>query len=214
MVCSGLTIIGFASLINTANTAKNPALGIFFALFSKFLSGGIFVIEQVLLKELRVGPLEAVGLEGIFGLGMYLALLPVLNLIPCHNENLCNQGFVENSVEAISEVFSSFSLFFLIFLSMVLTLILNVAGVNLTKISGALARTVIDNSRTVFVWIACMLIGWEEFSWIQLVGFVVLLTGTFIYNEILVLEMFGIQQSVELKKKGEKNDKWVEMNEN
>lgn len=40
-------------------------------------------------------------------------------------------------------------------------------------------------SRTLFIWMASLLLGWEQFSWVQVVGFAVMVTGTFYFNGVL-----------------------------
>lgn len=214
LTCLGLSIIGLSSIITSSKSAKNPALGIFFTIFSQFFSGGVFITEQVLLKRLKTKPLEAVGLEGFSGLCLSLLLLPILNVIPCHDLEICSYGYIENSAEALTQIFSDFFLFSLILLYMGLILIFNISGVSVTQITGAVSRTTIDTTRTVFIWILSILLGWETFSWVQLTGFIILLGGTLIYNEVIVVECFEIKESVEMRKNFIESCDWVEMNEN
>lgn len=64
----------------------------------------------------------------------------------------------------------------------------NFAGVSVTKELSATTRTVLDSVRTFIIWIASILIpGLQgKFSWMQLGGFVVLLLGMFVYNDVLI----------------------------
>lgn len=39
--------------------------------------------------------------------------------------------------------------------------------------------------RTLFVWIVSLYLGWEQFSWIQVVGFTVMVIGTFYFNGVI-----------------------------
>jgi preprotein translocase subunit SecF len=39
--------------------------------------------------------------------------------------------------------------------------------------------------RTLFIWMVSLFLGWESFSWIQVIGFVVMVTGTFYFNGVL-----------------------------
>lgn len=41
-----------------------------------------------------------------------------------------------------------------------------------------------------------MLIGWEKFEYLQLLGFFFLVLGTVLYNEVLVLPFCGFKESV------------------
>lgn len=39
--------------------------------------------------------------------------------------------------------------------------------------------------RTLFIWMVSLSLGWEHFSWIQVVGFITMVTGTFYFNGVL-----------------------------
>ena len=82
----------------------------------------------------------------------------------------------------------------------------NSTGVTVTKNASAVARSTIDTSRTILVWAISLALGWEGFIWLQLVGFVLLVPGTMIYNEILVLPWFGLKESVEEHRKANAGD--------
>lgn len=55
----------------------------------------------------------------------------------------------------------------------------------MTKSLSGAARATIDACRTLFIWLYALHAGWEHFHALQVVGFVVLLSGTSLYNEIL-----------------------------
>lgn len=80
----------------------------------------------------------------------------------------------------------------------------NVCGVNVTKRVSALARSVVDASRTVIIWLVSIIVTatygeprndkyfkWESLNpWvivIKLIGFFFLLSGNFVYNQIIKL---------------------------
>lgn len=39
--------------------------------------------------------------------------------------------------------------------------------------------------RTLFIWMVSLYLGWEQFSWVQVIGFIVMVTGTFYFNGVL-----------------------------
>lgn len=80
--------------------------------------------------------------------------------------------------------------------------IFNVCGVNVTKHINALTRSIADVSRTLLVWIACIIITatmgennknyhWENLRTgaiiFEIFGFVILVFGNFVYNGIIKL---------------------------
>jgi len=50
----------------------------------------------------------------------------------------------------------------------------------------ATTRTVLDSVRTLVIWVISLILSWEEFSLIQLGGFIVLLIGMCVYNDIII----------------------------
>lgn len=76
----------------------------------------------------------------------------------------------------------------------------NSFGIAVTKYASAAQRSTIDTSRTVLIWIFCMIVPGTHPFWgkihvtfkvLQLVGFILLVLGTLMYNEILVLPFGG-----------------------
>jgi len=48
----------------------------------------------------------------------------------------------------------------------------------------AAARSTIDSCRTLGIWLVSLGLGWEKFRWGQVIGFGILVYGTFVFNEI------------------------------
>ena len=69
--------------------------------------------------------------------------------------------------------------------------IFNVCGIMTTKYASAAQRSTIDTSRTLIIWIMSCLLKLETFEWQAIIGFVLLTFGTLLYNEIIVLPVFG-----------------------
>ena len=63
----------------------------------------------------------------------------------------------------------------------------NFAGISVTKEMSATTRMVLDSVRTLVIWTVSLLpfVKWQEFHALQLVGFIVLVTGMCIYNNII-----------------------------
>jgi hypothetical protein len=73
----------------------------------------------------------------------------------------------------------------------------NYCGLSVTRTISATSRSTIDTCRTLFIWILSVALGWETFSWLQVLGFAVLIYGTFIFNDITKLPMIKPLQQVE-----------------
>lgn len=73
----------------------------------------------------------------------------------------------------------------------------NAFGVATTKNASAAQRSTIDTSRTVLIWIFFLIYpydGHEEFHFLQLGGFILLVFGTLVYNEIIILPFLGFNR--------------------
>ena len=147
----GVCLVGLASVLYEASSAKSPVLGLVVITISQFFAGGHFVVEQLFLENLVVHPLQAVGIEGMSGFCYFLIALPIFNLIPCSNADLCNGGYVENSVEAFRQIGNSKELILLCVGFMLSISLFNFAGVTITQKAGALARATVETSRTLLV---------------------------------------------------------------
>lgn len=58
----------------------------------------------------------------------------------------------------------------------------NFAGISVTKEISATTRMVLDSLRTLVIWAVSLALGWEKFHGLQVLGFLILLTGTALYN--------------------------------
>lgn len=193
----GVAIVGLVSVVYKAPTARNPLLGLVFLLVAQFFAGGVFVSEELFLGNVKVHPMQAIGIEGASGFCYYLVLLPIMYFIPCSDGDLCSNGKVEDSIAAFRDLGDS-SLLMVLWISTMLSIALfNWTGITTTKYASALARSTVDTSRTLLVWGCSILFGWEDFLWQQLGGFLLLLVGTLIYNEVLILPFWGFRQAVE-----------------
>ena len=77
---------------------------------------------------------------------------------------------------------------------------ININGVNITKYGSAAQRTVTAQASNITVWVFFLLVPiygqyletLSIFSIIQLVGFIILLMGVLVYNEIIILKFWGL----------------------
>ena len=193
----GVVIVGLGSVFMSSGDSRNPALGAILIVLGQFLGGANWVIEEKFFGDIVVPPLLAVGIEGLSGLCYFAILLPVFYYIPCYNTNMCaGSGHVENVPYALKQVGADGWLMFFFIGNIFSVAIFNWSSLSVTKNASSLARSTIDTSRTVVVWAVDLIIGWEDFSFVQLVGFLLLAFGSFVYNEVVVLPWFGFKEAV------------------
>ena len=61
----------------------------------------------------------------------------------------------------------------------------NATGVMITKHASAAQRSTVDTCRTLVIWCVFLVAGKEKFLFGELIGFIVLVLGTLVYNEII-----------------------------
>lgn len=219
IVISGLTLVGAANVIIkpkvpaqcSANVEDDStATGYIFVIIAQIFVAMQFIIEEKFMKNYTCHPLKAVGWEGVWGSSIYIILLIIFQNIRCPNpvegqnswttavctKNDINEYRIEDSIFALRQIGGSAMLLFYSILFVISIAVFNFVGITVTKIASSAARAVIDTIRTVIIWAFFILpiVGVcfrEHFNYIQLIGFVFLIFGNLIYNEILVFSFLG-----------------------
>lgn len=142
--------------------------------------------EEKILSGYYLDPLLVVGLEGFWGCCYYAILLPIFQHVKCTNA-LCHDGQLENTTKAFQQFGENPVLIFQSIGIIISIACFNATGVAITKYASAAQRSTVDTCRTFLIWLISMIIGWEIFHALELVGFFMLVFGTIIYNEIYVL---------------------------
>lgn len=150
---------------------------------------GLITLVQ---SDMAVPPLKIVGFEGLFGtIAMCGILMPIAQMLP----GVDGQGVHEDTIDTFYLLASSPAILTFVLLDVVALLGLNVSGMCVTGHFGAVFRTVLETTRTLAVWIVGLLLyytplgggklgeSWNAYSWIQAIGFVVLVSGTVVYGK-------------------------------
>ncbi|KAJ7285670.1 hypothetical protein C8J57DRAFT_1051375 [Mycena rebaudengoi] len=169
--------------------ATKVLLGIFFVLFAQIFTATQFVVEEKIMGRYAVAPLVAVGYEGLFGTISILMFMPILSIpaissqtpffdLPRGWRQMVDTPAVLYSGLAIA---CSISLF-------------NYFGLSVTRHVSATARSLTDTCRTLSIWIISLGLGWEKLLWpislLQVLGFSLLVYGTFLFNNLVTPPKF------------------------
>ena len=148
----------------------------------------LFISEEKILSQYYLDPLYVIGLEGFWGCCYYAILLPIFQHIQC-DWVLCHNGYLENSIAAFQEFGEHPELIWMAFGIIISIGCFNSTGVAITKYASAAQRSTIDTCRTLLIWIISMSLKWEKFHAWELVGFFMLVAGTLVYNEIVIVPL-------------------------
>jgi len=194
---AGIMLVGASSLMSgegSASHAVDPAqilFGMTLIVASQAVQAAQITFEDFFMADMAIHPLKIVGYEGLFGtLAMALFLLPLVQRLPGTD----GQGIHEDSYDTWHMIRNNSAISLILILQLVASLLYNVAGMCVTGHLGAVFRTVLETTRTLFVWLVGLLLfytplgmgklgeSWSKYSWIQAAGFVVLVVGTVVYG--------------------------------
>merc|ERR1719310_867372 len=182
LVVVGITVVSLSSMVNTktGTVSAMPSammMGISILILGQVFQAGMFVYEEKIMCKYPVPPLQCVGMEGVFGLTICMAVL-----IPC--EYL---GYAK-SMGAFYQMSQSLWLTASVFGAICSLALFNYAGATVTQKASAIARTTIKMSSTILIWVCELAFGWNTFSILQLAGFALLAVDTLLYNRFIVIE--------------------------
>jgi drug/metabolite transporter (DMT)-like permease len=191
----GVACVGGSSLLSGAGakdgeSQEDVMYGMGLVVLSQMVQAVQLTFEDYFLADLRMAPLQVVGFEGLYGmLLMVFAVCPAIFFLPGSDVG----GKLENSLDSIELIKSSKPILILCVCQACAMLMYNFAGMCVTDHLGAVFRTILETLRTMFVWIVdCCLFyftstglgeGLNEYSLLQLTGFVILVVGTLVYDK-------------------------------
>eukprot|EP00931_Biecheleriopsis_adriatica_P023682 TRINITY_DN14900_c0_g1_i1.p1 TRINITY_DN14900_c0_g1~~TRINITY_DN14900_c0_g1_i1.p1 ORF type:complete len:354 (+),score=55.13 TRINITY_DN14900_c0_g1_i1:1-1062(+) len=179
LVTSGIACVSLSTLTGSRNhNPANLAMGMLLCVFAQTFQASMFVYEEKIMSKYSVEPLQVVGMEGLFGVGITASLLMVLSPL----------GFA-NLTGAIHQISSSEPLLWSVVGSCCAASIFNFCGAKVTQKASSVARTTVRMSTTILVWFVELAVGWNTFSFLQLLGFIMVAWGTLVYNRIIVLQL-------------------------
>jgi len=188
-VVAGLVVVGVSDLLFNKtpegdHTSGEKVLGIGLIILAMIFTSWQVVYEERFIGNLNIPALQAVGWEGIFGfLTLGLVLIPFhfihlssSNASPDHRledvrEAFCQMG--DNGIIILATVGNVFSIAFF-----------NFAGISVTKELSSTTRMVLDSGRTLVIWAISLALSWQDFQWLQIIGFILLIGGMGTYNGV------------------------------
>lgn len=214
--------IATRAVMEAREIAKTPealkaVIGVLLIAAAQVFTASQFVLEEWILENYAMDPLQVVGWEGIFGFSITVIASIILYLTVGRTE-AGRYGYFDakegwrqvfsNKYIAMASILIMISIGFVIPHSISLSLSLflslrcanfrvqeanlllshrgfNFFGLSVTRTVSATSRSTIDTCRTLFIWLVSLALGWETFKWLQVLGFALLVYGTFLFNDII-----------------------------
>lgn len=198
-----LLLIGFAatkiSPVKTTDDSsdgginvKNRILGCFMVISSQFVQA----CQMVGLEDLssKLGGLELVGLEGLWGIIMMCVFaLPLAYIIPGSDPSPLN-GSLENIFGSVLQISNSLKLSLILLFFFLVDIGFNISIIIVIKYTSAVNFTIVDAIRTLLVWITMLISShwklpfserWSSWSYLELFGFILTIISSLINNKII-----------------------------
>ncbi|CCI42625.1 unnamed protein product [Albugo candida] len=202
-------IIGITSFADTEdqiNTrTETPGFGVLMIILSCVVQAYQYVFEEKLMNDgENAPPLVVVGMEGIWGVLITTFIVyPIAYLLPGSDLGSCER--FDDAFEMLSNS-SLAQILIVVYLLFVLSF--NVLAVSVTYLLNSIWHAILDNFRPITVWGTDLLLfysftngffgeAWTTWSWLQLFGMMVLLSGTAIYNGTIRLPCFAYFEPIE-----------------
>lgn len=186
LVFLGLTTVSLSALMNgdaiSIENKMHALLGLVLCVSAQLFQASMLVFEEKVMKnaEYQVEPLMMVGMEGFWGCIIGVVLLVGLNATGIESTSVAMYQMSQSVPLTISVLASIASIGFF-----------NWSGITVTQKASATHRSTIDSSRTIIIWMIELALHWNSFSVLQLLGFILLASGTMIYNQIIEIPMLG-----------------------
>ncbi|KAM7189262.1 hypothetical protein V8F33_010146 [Rhypophila sp. PSN 637] len=198
-VVTGVAIVGLAGAIQPDKkhatgpesieaagidaSALRVLIGVLMIAGAQIFTASQFVLEEWILERSPIEPIRVVGWEGLFGFTVTLLGMVVLHLAVGRTPEGRYGPF--DMVEGWRQFWNYRPVFISSILIMISIGGFNFFGLSVTRSVSATSRSTIDTCRTLFIWIVSLGLGWETFKWLQVVGFVLLVYFTFLFNGIV-----------------------------
>jgi len=204
----GIIFVGASSMLNPSPESdvvdgddealaepSNALLGMGLVFMAQVVVASQIIAEEKLLKEVNLPALLVVGYEGVWGCILCLAIVfPVAGCIPGPDN-----GKMEDTIDTLHMLKNNSNLFGLVWLYIFSCASYNISGMAVTSSLSAVHRTMLEASRTLVIWLVDLIVhycidknagfgeAWLPYSWLQALGFMVLVGGQCVYGGIITI---------------------------
>jgi hypothetical protein len=217
IVTLSLVIVGLAAVFATGLSTSGVStvltiVSVALTIVGQFLRGVQVVVEDYVLHDIAISPYLVVGLEGLWGfLATTCVIMPIVHFVPSEQEG---NGIHEDTIDTFMMLGNLPELIGLCILLVIFMFGLNMFGMIVCEITNATMRSIIESTRTVCIWVLQLVLyyalenteygqhhpgigeEWSIWSWMQLAGFGLLVTGMFVYNKMVRLPLLKYDRDV------------------
>jgi len=190
LVIVGLALVGVSDFLLDTDSSVDTSdviLGDALIIIAQVIVAVQMVVEEKFVGRSNAPPLMAVGCEGLFGFTILSILLVPMYYIHVNSTFSNSPEFrLEDALDAFVQLGNNWQLAFAFCGTMVSISFFNFAGISVTKEINATTRMVLDSIRTLVIYVVSLALGWQGFQYLQPIGFVILVTGMCVYNDVII----------------------------
>lgn len=201
----GISFVGLANLlapsVDVASSDKSDKgddvvmvmFGMSIVLVGQILQAAQVIAEEWLMKDVDLPALVVVGWEGVWGIIMFIFIVyPVLYLL-----DGSDRGHQEDPFDTWVMIRNSGPLMTCVVTYIISCGTFNASGIAVTASLSGVHRMMLDASRTIAIWSFGLAVHygydenskfgevWNSYSYIQIIGFCILVSGQAIYGGVL-----------------------------
>lgn len=194
-VLLGLVVVFLSALdSDDMRSARDPVLGGVLVVVGAFLDSLTYVVLDKMLQPSAhddvarpaVDGLEGIGWMGFYGCFIQGIALIAMFFIPAGNDRCNGTACMENSVTAWQQLSEApAALTVAVVLRAIFGMGFQSSGGLITQTLGANTRAVMASLVTVPVWIVSLFLGWQPLNLAQVAGFVLIVSGNLVYNDLV-----------------------------
>ena len=105
IIVTGIFLGGLSQVLNSSKEVLLKPIGVIIVLVAQLFGATGYVVEEKFLGDFDdVDPIYMIGMEGLWSLLIWCIVLPILQIIPCANPDLCPFGRLENTLQAFEQL--------------------------------------------------------------------------------------------------------------
>ncbi|KAJ6232100.1 solute carrier family 35 member f6 [Anaeramoeba flamelloides] len=199
-VVLGLLIVGVGGIVGSEEQEGQQfsifvkTIGVFLVITAELFQSFQTILEEKLLHNHKdSSPELIIQFEGLFGIFYTIVVIaPIAYYLPE------STGMKEDLVESLIMFKNSNFIIITSILLIIFILFYNYFAMNVTNFGSALLRNILSALRNISIWIVLLVVHysnpkyklgekWTKWSYIQALGFIFYVFGTFLYNRIIML---------------------------
>lgn len=188
-VICGLAVVGLSDILTNGSSNKDTngiIAGDLLIIMAQIIVAVQMVYEEKVINRYPMHPLEAVGWEGIFGFTLLGLLLIPFYFINAGAFSQLPTRRLEDAIDAFHQLGQNWKILTATLGNIFSIAFFNFAGISVTREISATTRMVLDSVRTLIIWVITLpiFLNWQPFTGWQVLGFIVLIFGMMLYNDI------------------------------